>query len=317
MIVESLQRLYRRYCVLQTWNIGVVKAGPMDLQKLVADGRLGTVTWCPRLSPLSSRADPFVWAADGNDRVIYEEIDHWNARGHIRSLSLAGFSRPQQTRAEIVKPYHLSYPHTVALGKLWYCIPESARSSGLDLYAWNPERGSWEFQKRMIEGAGILDATLFRHGTMWYLFGALREDGPYDKLRIWWSDSLDGEWQPHSRDPAKVDIRSARSAGPVFQVGECLYRPAQDCTAGYGRAVTINRIDLLTPAEFRETTVSRVQPDPNGPYPDGLHTITVYGDSVLIDGKRVGFSAALLLMKLARRLTKLVGSASGPSNRAP
>ena len=190
-----------------------------------------------------------------------------------------GFSRPQRTRAEIVKPYHLSYPHTVALGKLWYCMPESARSGGLDLYAWNPERGSWEFQKRMIEGAGILDATLFRHGTMWYLFGALREDGPYDKLRIWWSDSLDGEWQPHSRDPAKVDIRSARSAGPVFQVGECFYRPAQDCTAGYGRAVTINRIDLLTPAEFRETTVSRVQPDPNGPYPDGLHTITVYGDT--------------------------------------
>ena len=152
MIVESLQRLYRRYCVLQTWNIGVVTAGPMDLQKLVADGRLGTVTWCPRFSPLSSRADPFVWAADGHARVIYEEIDHWNARGHIRSLSLDGFSRPQRTRAEIVKPYHLSYPHTVALGKLWYCIPESARSGGLDLYAWNPERGSWEFQKRMIDG---------------------------------------------------------------------------------------------------------------------------------------------------------------------
>jgi hypothetical protein len=212
----------------------------------------------------------------------------------------------------MVKPYHLSYPHIVAFENVWYCIPESARSGGLDLYAWSPQKRLWVLETRMIDDHGILDATLFRHGTIWYLFGVAREDGPYDKLRIWWSDSLYGEWRLHSRNPAKVDLRSARSAGPVFQVGGCYYRPAQDCTDGYGSAVTINRIDLLTPVEFAETTVSRVQPDPNGPYPDGLHTITVYNDTVLIDGKRVGFSAALLFMKLARRLTRLAGSVRGP-----
>lgn len=306
-MINGLRRLYRKYCILREWNIGIVKAIPGDLEKLVAEGRLGTVTWCPRASPLSSRADPFVWAVNGDPRVIFEQIDHWSGRGHIRSLSLPRFSRLQRGRTEIVQPYHLSYPHIVPFEGVWYCTPESARAGGVDLYAWNPEMRSWGFKSRLIHDARILDATLFRRERIWYLFGTLRGDGSYDKLRIWWSNALDGEWRPHARNPVKVDIRSARSAGPVFEIGGRCYRPAQDCTNGYGRAVTLNRIDVLTPTEFSETTVSRVQPDPKGPYPDGLHTIAVFGDTVLIDGRRLGFSTALVLMKVIRRLARYSG----------
>jgi hypothetical protein len=195
----------------------------------------------------------------------------------------------------------------VPVGEAWYCTPESARAHGLDLYAWRPETGSWALDRRLIHDAGILDATLFRHAQLWYLFATLRGDGSYDKLRIWWSEALDGEWRTHARNPAKVDIRSARSAGPVFRIGAHSYRPAQDCSQGYGRAVTINRIDVLTPSEFAETTVSRVEPDLNGPYPHGLHTLTVYGDTILVDGRRMRFSAALVLMKAVRRLARLTG----------
>lgn len=305
-IINGAQRLYRKYCILREWNIGIVKATPGDLDRLVTEGGLGTVTWCPRPSPLSSRADPFVWAIDGDLRVVFEQVDHWSGLGHIRSLSLKRFSGLQRGRMEIVKPYHLSYPHVLSFEGVWYCTPESARAGGVDLYAWNPEARSWVFMSRLIHDVSIVDATLFRHGGRWYLFGALRGDGSYDKLRIWWSNALDGQWRSHARDPAKVDIGSARSAGPIFEIGGRCYRPAQDCTHGYGRAVTINRIEVLTPTEFAETTVSRVRPDPEGPYPDGLHTITVHGDTILIDGRRLRFSAALLLMKVIRRLTRLI-----------
>jgi hypothetical protein len=311
-----LQRLYRRYCVLREWNIGIAPATSVDLERLVAEGRLGRVTWCPRPSPLSSRADPFVWAANGHPRVVFEQVDHWTGRGHIRSLSLERFWRRQRGRTEIVQPYHLSYPHVLTVDGIWYCTPESARARGLDLYAWTAGTRSWQLDRRLIHDAGVLDATLFRHAQLWYLFGTLRGDGPYDKLRIWWSDALAGEWRPHARNPAKVDIRSARSAGTVFETGGRLYRPAQDCSRGYGRAVTINRIDVLTPTQFAETTVSRVEPDPKGPYPDGLHTITVYGDTMLIDGRRLRFSATLVLMKIIRRLARLLGYAKRPQSKA-
>ena len=312
MTIKRFRRLYEKHCISTAWNIGLVQTSAAELERLVADGRLGPVRWCPRTSSLQSRADPFVWPLERDHRVIYEEIDHWSRLGHIRSLSLQRFSRLQRSRAEIVRPHHLSYPFIVQFDDVWYCVPESARAGGVDLYAWDCAGGVWKLERRLLDNIRVLDATLLRHDGIWYLFGTVRGDGPRDKLRIWCSESLGGNWQSHARNPAKVDISSARSAGPLFELGGRWYRPAQDCTNGYGRAVTINRIDVLTPTEFAETTVSRVQPDPNGPYPDGLHTLAVHGDTVLIDGRRTGFSAALLLMKAARRLT----SFSGQSKRS-
>ena len=32
-----------------------------------------------------------------------------------------------------------------------------------------------------------------------------------------------------------------------------------------------------------------VEPDKNGPYPDGLHTLSAFGDMTLVDGKREQF----------------------------
>jgi hypothetical protein len=32
-----------------------------------------------------------------------------------------------------------------------------------------------------------------------------------------------------------------------------------------------------------------VEPDKNGPYPDGLHTLSAFGEMTLVDGKREQF----------------------------
>jgi hypothetical protein len=303
---DRMQRFYQKYFVRTEWNIGVVEASPAALRELVASGRLGPVRWCPRVSVLGSRADPFVWPLGEEVRVIYEEVDQWSGRGHIRSISLKRFSRWQRSRREIVQPYHLSYPFIIRWESVWYCIPESARTDGVDLYAWDASGGSWQLKRRLLDGVAIVDATLFRYDEIWYLFGTTRGPRAYDTLQIWWSPSLEGEWLLHGSNPTKVDLRSARSAGALFEVDGRWYRPAQDCTNGYGGALTINRIEMLTPVDFRETTVSRVQPDPNGPYPHGLHTLAVYENQVVIDGKRVGFSAWLAAMKAARTFARLL-----------
>ena len=271
-------------------------------------GVLGPVQWCPRVSMLGSRADPFVWPLHEDVRIIYEEIDRWRGLGHIRSISLPRFSRWQRSRREIVQPYHLSYPFIIHWQDAWYCIPESARTEGVDLYVWDAGIDSWQLKRRLLDGVAIVDATLFRHDEIWYLFGTIRGPRAYDTLQIWWAHSLEGEWSRHASNPAKVDLRSARPAGSLFECDGNWYRPAQDCTNGYGSALTINRIDSLTPVDFRETTVSRVRPDPDGLYPDGLHTLAVYGSQIVIDGKRVGHSALLPIMKVAKRVSRLLKS---------
>ena len=90
----------------------------------------------------------------------------------------------------------------------------------------------------------------------------------------------------HARNPVKYDVCSARSGGTPFVYRGQLYRPGQDCSETYGGAVRLNRITRLTPQEFAEETAAVVRPDPKGPYPSGLHTLSAFGDWTLIDGKR-------------------------------
>lgn len=300
--MSRLQSLYRKYCVLTDWNIGFVPATTATIERLVRTGDLGQIRWMPKASPLTSRADPFMWPHEGGRRIIFEEIDHWTGRGHISSLPFDKLNERSVARREIAQSYHLSYPFVLHSGGKWYCMPESARSGGIDLYLWNDQLATWQLARRLIDGVQLIDATLFEHGGKFYLFATTRGDGSYEKLRIWWAPSLSGPWQLHAQDPVKLNVRSARPAGPLFKHGENWYRPAQDCSKGYGGAVTINRLDVLSPDHYRETEVCQLAPDRNGPYPDGLHTLVVCDDIILVDGKRVGFSAALLGMKLARRL---------------
>ena len=303
MVNDWLQDLYRHYCAVVEWNIGVAQMSPAALEALVLHGRLGSVDWCPRLTPLASRADPFIWAIDGQPRVIYEDIDRWHKRGRIRSISLDRFSRWQTSRLEIDRPYHLSYPFVFSHEGRWWCVPESARDEGADLHIWDPVSASWHFERRLIHGVGILDPTLFRHSGVWFLFGTVRGEGSYDKLRIWWSNSLEGSWHMHQHNPAKTDIRSSRPAGPLFSFAGDWYRPAQDCTGGYGSAISINRVEALSPTEFAEITVSRLAPDADGPYPHGLHTLSILGDKALIDGKKLTSTAWLPIINLLRRIS--------------
>ena len=95
-----------------------------------------------------------------------------------------------------------------------------------------------------------------------------------------------GPWTPHAQNPVVVDVRCARAAGPPFAVDGALYRPGQDCSATYGGAVVIARIDELDPLRYAETIVSRVEAPRTGPYRDGLHTVSVSGDTIVLDGKR-------------------------------
>jgi hypothetical protein len=108
-------------------------------------------------------------------------------------------------------------------------------------------------------------------------------------------------------------VRGARPAGSPIVIGGEVYRPAQDGSAGYGRAVTLHRIVKLTPTQFEEELVATLRPDPEGPNPDGLHTISVDGQAIVIDGYReVIHPLAGWYRFRARRLP--AGGDSGPTD---
>ena len=162
----------------------------------------------------------------------------------------------------------------------------------------------WIKVATLLKDVAAIDSTLFQYEGRWWLACTDQEQEEHLRLFLWHAPDLHGPWTPHTGNPVKTDVRSARPAGTPFVHEGVLYRPAQDCSTGYGAAVVFNRVLKLTPTEFSETPVARFAPDARGPFPDGTHTVSAVGDVTLIDGKRYlfhppAFKAAL--RKLLRR----------------
>jgi hypothetical protein len=289
-----LKRIWRGLFILERWNIGIGRLDNVSLDGIVERGQLPALAWLPLRHNSQYRADPFIWFADDGLRVVYEEYPEWRARAHISSLPLDANGGAYRT--EMSGAFHLSYPFIFRQNDTWLCVPESAEAGGVDLYQWDRSTLSWRVIQRLLDEP-VLDATLIDHEGRWYLFGTLLNDGPGDKLRIWHSASLRGPWKRHCHDPAKVDICSSRSGGNLFRYRGGLYRPGQDCSNGYGRAVILNRIESLSETSFSETFQSRIGPDESGPYPHGLHTFSTSGDWFAIDGKRKHFHLLAFIIK--------------------
>jgi hypothetical protein len=84
-----------------------------------------------------------------------------------------------------------------------------------------------------------------------------------------------------------------------------LYPPAQACSRAYGGAVSINRVVRLTPNEFGEEVVRIVEPDPAGPWPLGLPTLSSAGEVTLVDGKRRVFVGSQFRKQVTTRVRTL------------
>jgi hypothetical protein len=83
-------------------------------------------------------------------------------------------------------------------------------------------------------------------------------------------------------------VRCGRPAGAVFIAGGELIRPGQDCSRGYGYGLTLNRIEVLSTTEYRETPVKTIQPD-FARNAFGVHTLNRSATLELLDfGLHVG-----------------------------
>ncbi|MBV8056658.1 MAG: hypothetical protein JO071_15610 [Deltaproteobacteria bacterium] len=201
-------------------------------------------------------------------------------------------------------PVHLSYPYILEWQGSVYCIPEQARGHAIVLYRATDFPNKWERVGEVLSGVEAIDPTIFRYDSHWWLAYTDASFDRHGRLMLWYSTELTGPWKPHALNPVKIDPRSSRSAGPPLRYGEHLIRPAQDCSGEYGARVVFNRIIELTPEKFHEEVIGELKPDPNGPYPAGLHTICRTGDVAVVDGKAYVINAKALLTKYAARLAQ-------------
>ncbi len=268
------------FLVVDQWNVGFAPGGPRAL----VDGARLDVTWLATPAARSFVADPFVVVRDGMRVLFLEEFNYARNRGVIDALVLDERNAVVRRMRALQIATHLSYPFPLEIGGELYLVPESSAENEVALYRCVEFPDRWERTSVLFPFAGI-DTTVFAHDGRWWAFCTRRETGPGVALHAYHAASPRGPWTPHALNPIVVDVSCARPAGPPFVVDGVLYRTGQDCSRTYGGAVVLARVDELSPTAYAERAVRRIEAPP-GPFPDGLHTLSFCGDTIVLDGKR-------------------------------
>ncbi|WP_334132078.1 glucosamine inositolphosphorylceramide transferase family protein [Silanimonas lenta] len=235
-------------------------------------------------------ADPFPWSRGGEDLVFFEALPYASGVGEIHMARIDADGQPSAPVAVIADGRHRSYPFLVEHGGEPLMLVECAESRRLE--AWRPERwpDRWRAVATLLEGWRIVDATLHRHAGRWWLFACVAEtpfdDGgrEFNELFLFHADDPLGPWQPHPDNPVVRGVARARPAGPLFEHGGRLIRPAQDCTLEYGHRIVFHEVLRLDETAYEERPLGRLDPV-WAPGLRGCHTYARHGRLEFLDAK--------------------------------
>ncbi|MFO1026333.1 MAG: hypothetical protein U1E70_21170 [Acetobacteraceae bacterium] len=277
------------------WSLGV-SATP--LPEIMAGRPLGAVHWFHPHPSAAYLADPFPW--HGFDRILCEEMPRDGRPGRIVSVRRNGDALEVE-QAVLDDGAHHSYPSTFAENGIVYCLPESVERGATRLYRLQDD-GGLSVVCDVAPDRRLADPTLFRWQDRLWIACTDLDLGSADNLCLLHAAEPSGPWIPHAKWPVRIDVRGARPGGMVFHYDGHLLRPGQDCARTYGAAVALHAVTELTPTDFAEILVARLEPDDTGPFPSGLHTLVHDGVRFWVDGKRFVFDPMIVVRRILRRL---------------
>lgn len=265
----------------EDWNIGLIN-DTFSLDKPI-DHKAEAAQWLPRKKKTVYFADPFLLEHENDQLLFAERFDYEQGKGSLVLLKQSENYR--HAHPILDADFHFSFPFIFKNEETIYCIPECYESNSVQLYTYDSQDTRLIFKKNLVEGFQAIDPILFEHEKRWWLFFTIKAM-PSVHLYAFYSDQPFGNFTPHANNPIKTDIRSARNAGKPFVENGKLFRPSQDCSSHYGRAVNICQIVDLSPTTFEEKIVSRIGPNASSSYPSGLHTFNYTTKTIVFDGKR-------------------------------
>ncbi|MCB0333862.1 MAG: hypothetical protein KDD55_10220 [Bdellovibrionales bacterium] len=220
-----------------------------------------------RLFPPKDRiwADPHILWKDNKHHVFLEELEFKKSKGTISHFTLNTDGKMTPATKILERDYHLSYPFIFEFNTNLYMVPESFQSRRIELYECAEFPDRWEFRSNVMEDICATDTTIFQHGERWWLFTTIAErEGMncQDELFIFYAESpLSQNWIPHAQNPVVSDVKRGRSAGRILEQNGKYYRPAQDGSFHYGRAIRFYEIVTLTTQEYSERFVTVIAPN--------------------------------------------------------
>jgi hypothetical protein len=272
---ELTKRLFH-----EQWSI-VMQVQP-DISKMIPDQGFRIM----RPPPDRFYADPFLIEKNGRNYLFFEDYRFSSRKGLISCCELDRKGNCSKPRVVLERKYHLSYPFLFTWQGEIYMIPETRDNGTIEMYRASNFPYSWVHEAVLMSDVEATDSTLLHHGNKWWLFTAgVFDHASSDKtLCLFFADSPFGPWTAHPKNPIVSDVCHVRPAGSLYFEHGQLIRPGQDCSKGYGYAVELHRVDVLSETDYRETLFASITPDWI-PGSRGIHTLNQNAQYRVMDCK--------------------------------
>lgn len=267
----------RKYLNNQNWNIGFTETTP---DKLIQSGKLPNIHWLKHQYKDRFFADPFILNADENIvEVLAEEYEFKaNSKGIIVKLIVDRNSAKLINRIELLKlETHLSYPFIERCEEKVYIYPENSENGKLTRYIYDGSNNKLIFDA-VVSNYPLTDATIIENKGNKYLFSTIAPES-LENAYLFLSNNPKGIFEPCHKAPVVTGRYSSRMGGSFFETKGKTYRPAQDCTDGYGKALTIYEVESFSPI-YTEKPLFRLEAS-SWRYNLGLHTLNFHRESGL------------------------------------
>ncbi len=199
-------------------------------------------------------ADPFLFHdADDTWHLFFEVLrtDLDPNRGVVsHATSDDGLSWDYQGTV-IEEPYHLSFPMAWKWQGEYYMSPNGEEQP--PVYRATQFPNEWERIPSVYGNPDAIkplhDHAFFRWNDKWWLIGNTHEHDTY--LYYNDSDSIEGTWKPHAKNPVVTDTkRSSRPGGRPIVHSDHIYTFYQDDYRQYGDKIRGFEITTLTTSAF-------------------------------------------------------------------
>ena len=221
-------------------------------------------------------ADPFI--LDFNENTIELLVEEWRyktSRGRIARLVIDRINYYLLESHIILElPTHLSFPFIYRVNGKVYILPENSESGQWKMYEYKRADDSVKEIKTVINEP-LTDAVITEFEGEEYVFSTRQPNACGTVLTVY---TIEGEIIQ------EIDLgsRIARGAGSFFTIEDIIYRPAQDCNGGYGKAVIIQKVDRGEDGLFVFDNVARITSS-HKKFNVGCHTLNSYNGLSVID----------------------------------
>lgn len=203
-------------------------------------------------------ADPFVIEFKNKTLLFVELYDRLKRKGLIGYMDI---TNGLKTKFKVVfeTNCHLSYPFCFIFEGDLYAIPESNNIKKLLLLKWDNEEESFYLKDTFMEGYCLADSTfVMKDEDIYMLTTEVTNRDNVSTLSIF--KLVGKKFIASSQNPVVIDKTMARNGGNIIHDKGTLYRVSQDCGKGYGSAINLMRIDILSLDDYKETLIKTIFP---------------------------------------------------------